>query len=96
MGMHKPPLPSRSHGHGTSVAKCDDGRRTQRLWQYLRAGRLSGLKFRRQHPIPPYVADFFCDALKLVIEIDGSQHATEADAARTQTLESHGFTVLRF
>jgi len=67
-----------------------------RLWYYLRAGRLNGLKFRRQHPIPPYVADFYFDVAKLVIEVDGSQHAEVQDAARTRFLESKGFRVIRF
>ena len=93
--MHKPPLPSRSLGTARQLrSAATDAER--RLWQHLRAGRLNGLKFRRQHPIPPYVADFYCDALKLIIEIDGSQHTAETDAARTQALESHGFAVLRF
>jgi very-short-patch-repair endonuclease len=66
------------------------------LWYHLRAGRMNGVKFRRQHPIPPYVVDFYCDAFKLVIELDGSQHSEEADRLRTSFLESRGLTVLRF
>ena len=66
------------------------------LWYHLRAGRLDGLKFRRQHPIPPYVVDFYCDAARLVIELDGSQHTQERDLHRTRFLESKGLTVLRF
>ena len=66
------------------------------LWYHLRAGRLDGLKFRRQHPIPPYVVDFHCDAARLVIELDGSQHTEERDLHRTRFLESKGLTVLRF
>src|SRR5436190_1966667 len=46
-----------------------------RLWTILRSRRLSGWKFRRQHPIPPYVLDFYCDEARLAIELDGSQHA---------------------
>lgn len=46
--------------------------------------------------MPPYVADFYCEALKLVIELDGSQHHPEIDGPRTRYLESHGLTVLRF
>ena len=66
------------------------------LWCHLRAGRLDGLKFRRQHPIPPYVVDFYCDAARLVIELDGSQHTEGRDLHRTRFLESKGLTVLRF
>jgi very-short-patch-repair endonuclease len=66
------------------------------LWQHLRAARFDGLKFRRQHLIPPYVTDFYCHAAKLVIELDGSQHDEDMDAARTRFLESKGLRVLRF
>ena len=66
------------------------------LWYHLRGGQLKQAKFRRQHPLPPYVVDFYCHASKLVIELDGSQHSEETDRQRTQFLEQHGLTVLRF
>jgi very-short-patch-repair endonuclease len=66
------------------------------LWYHLRAGRMQGAKFRRQHPIPPYVVDFYCDAFKLVIELDGSQHGVEVDRVRMRFLEKQGLRVLRF
>lgn len=68
------------------------------LWQHLRDRRLLGHKFRRQMPIPPYIADFACVELKLIVELDGSQHADqqEYDAQRTAYLEAHGYQVLRF
>ncbi|MFT3897115.1 MAG: endonuclease domain-containing protein [Thermomonas sp.] len=66
------------------------------LWRCLRGGQLDGLKFRRQHPIPPYIADFYCESLGLVIELDGSQHNEEQDAIRTRFLEARGLSVLRF
>jgi very-short-patch-repair endonuclease len=67
------------------------------LWQQLRGRRL-GLKFRRQVPIAGYVVDFFCFDAKLMIELDGRQHAMEAeyDVRRTAELEAHGLTILRF
>ncbi len=68
----------------------------RKLWNVLRGGQLDGLKFRRQHPIPPYIVDFFCAAAALVIELDGSQHTQESDRARTRYLQSKGFIVLRF
>ena len=68
----------------------------RKLWQYLRAGRFDGLKFRRQHPIPPYIADFCCASARLTIELDGSQHSNEVDAARVRYLESQGWRILRF
>ena len=66
------------------------------LWYYLRAGRLAGIKFRRQHPMPPYILDFYCEAARLVVELDGSQHGEEGDARRTLSLEAQGVMVLRF
>lgn len=69
-----------------------------KLWTVLRARRLSGAKFRRQHPIGSYIVDFCCLEYALVIELDGGQHATqvEADQNRTIFLEQNGYTVLRF
>ncbi len=67
------------------------------LWGRLRNGQLVGQKFRRQSPIGPYVVDFLCEARRLVIELDGGQHADSAsDAARTARLESEGYRVIRF
>ncbi len=72
----------------------------KKLWAELRGRRLAGLKFRRQHPIGPYIADFACYDPKLVIELDGGQHGQderlEDDAVRTAWFESKGFRVLRF
>ena len=69
-----------------------------RLWQALRVRQLGGLKFRRQHPVGPFVLDFYCPACKLVVELDGGVHdgQPEQDEARTQHLESYGYRVLRF
>jgi very-short-patch-repair endonuclease len=69
-----------------------------RLWHKLRDRRLMGHKFRRQHSIGPFIADFACVAARLVIELDGSQHADAeaADARRTAFLEAEGWTVIRF
>jgi very-short-patch-repair endonuclease len=69
-----------------------------KLWQQLRQ-RPAGLKFRRQHPIDPYVADFFCREGQLVVEVDGWGHDTSArakrDAERDLALQARGFTILR-
>ena len=69
-----------------------------RLWFHLRDRRLEGAKFRFQMPVGGHVADFGCYEAKLIIELDGSQHAdqVEADAARTRSLEQAGYIVLRF
>ena len=68
----------------------------RRLWRHLRRKGLSGLRFRRQAPIGPYIADFYFAAQSLVIEIDGGQHCASADAARDAWLARHGYRVLRF
>ncbi len=69
------------------------------MWGLLRDRRL-GFKFRRQHPLPPYIADFCCVEQKLIVELDGSQHtedaAMQSDEARTQFLQARGYQVLRF
>ena len=66
------------------------------LWFHLRAGRLNGWKFRRQHPMPPIVCDFYREAARLVVELDGSQHTEVGDARRTELLGQQGVRVLRF
>jgi very-short-patch-repair endonuclease len=69
----------------------------RRLWSILRAGRLEGLKFKRQQPIAGYIVDFVCLELKLIVEADGSQHAEpEADTTRDAALTALGYRVLRF
>jgi very-short-patch-repair endonuclease len=70
----------------------------QRLWMRLRADQIPGYRFRRQVPIGPYVVDFACLKARLVIEVDGSQHAkaVERDQQRTAWLASQGFRLLRF
>ena len=69
------------------------------LWSYIRNGAVSGARFRRQHPIGPYIADFACVAAKLVVEVDGYTHWTPEqlahDARRTNYLIERGWRVLR-
>lgn len=70
------------------------------LWRNLRDRKLDGLKFRRQHPLDKFIADFYCHEKRLVIEVDGSVHdsieAKESDEGRTYELKELGITVLRF
>ena len=68
------------------------------LWQHLRAGRLSGFKFKRQQPLGRYIVDFVCFDAKLIIELDGGQHQAAAvqDATRDAWLKAQGYGVLRF
>ncbi|MES2834393.1 MAG: DUF559 domain-containing protein [Pseudomonadota bacterium] len=67
-----------------------------RLWSRVRAGRLNGLKFKRQHPVDPYVLDFYCPEAKLAVEVDGLMHDEEHDARRTRWLNARGISVVRF
>ena len=70
----------------------------KRLWDALRHRQIDSHRFRRQHPLGAYVVDFVCLAEKLVVEVDGGQHAVdqERDEARTIWLQSRGYRVLRF
>jgi very-short-patch-repair endonuclease len=86
---------------GTGTARALRRRETdaeRMLWLQLRDRRLGGAKFRRQHPVGDYVADFACPERRLVVELDGSQHMEQetADAERTAALFGSGFRVLRF
>jgi very-short-patch-repair endonuclease len=67
------------------------------MWRLLRDRRFASFKFRRQVPFRNFILDFVCFERRLVIEIDGSQHASfEIDAARDTTLEAEGFRVARY
>ena len=88
-----------------SVAQARRLRRTmtdveRALWNVLRGRQLETYKFRRQHPIGPYVLDFFCEQVGLAIELDGDQHGDPSnirkDEARTAWLNAYGVRVIRF
>ncbi len=86
----------------TKTARVLRRRQTEderKLWARLRDRRLNGLTFRRQAPCGPYVADFLCEAARLVIELDGSHHGeveqVRSDAERTRRLKALGYKVLR-
>jgi very-short-patch-repair endonuclease len=70
------------------------------LWSKLRHAQVGGYRFRRQHPVGPYILDFYCTDLKLCIEVDGDTHGAQAsqvhDARRTDYLAARGITVVRF
>jgi very-short-patch-repair endonuclease len=69
----------------------------RRLWSALRAHRLNGLSFRRQTLFGRFIVDFVCQERRLIIEVDGGQHAENArDAERDRWLESKGYRILRF
>ena len=68
------------------------------LWYHLRNRRLGGFKFRRQYPMGSYVVDFICVECKLIVELDGGQHAEQTiyDSKRTAWIEKQGYKVIRF
>ncbi|HLG89382.1 MAG TPA: endonuclease domain-containing protein [Alphaproteobacteria bacterium] len=68
------------------------------LWRYLRIKQVHQVRFRRQFPIGPFIADFVCLKAKLIVEVDGGQHDANVayDENRTKWLESQGFEVIRF
>ena len=72
----------------------------QKLWENLRGKKVLGLRFRPQHPIDIFIADFYCHVIKLVIEIDGGIHQSksqkEYDFGREGELENWGLKVIRF
>ena len=68
-----------------------------RLWSRLRSRQIGNAKFVRQFPIGPYIVDFCCRAAKLVVEVDGGQHADDPrDFARSDQIMAHRYVVLRF
>jgi very-short-patch-repair endonuclease len=73
-------------------------RAEQLLWERLRSRQLAGLKFRRQHPLGPFITDFYCAECRFVIEIDGDIHdfQEEQDEQRTRQFEEFGYRVIRF
>jgi very-short-patch-repair endonuclease len=68
------------------------------LWERLKGKQISGLRFRRQHPIEFYIADFYCHKARLVIELDGEIHSqqVEYDDGRSADIEKFGIKVIRF
>ncbi len=71
-----------------------------KLWEFLKNKQLGGFKFRRQHPIHLFIADFYCHELRLIIELDGEYHNDKAqklkDKERTDLLKSQNVSIIRF
>ena len=93
----KLPLPAETIAFARNL-RHDTTDAEQRMWHLLRDRRLGGFKFRRQHPFPPYVLDFYCDAQRLAVEMDGGQHVDDMgrDVRRDGFLRDNGIRVLRF
>ncbi|WP_379073187.1 endonuclease domain-containing protein [Mesorhizobium sp. UC22_110] len=93
--MRQPVTPSH-RGFARSM-RADATKAENLLWQSLRNRRLDGLKFKRQVPLDGYILDFLCFEVKLIVEVDGSQHAdSQADVVRDRHFEEQGFRILRF
>ncbi len=90
-GYRRPTARSRELRHNATEAE-------RKLWPHLSARKLKGVRFNRQFPVGQFICDFVSRERKLVIEIDGGQHAVNAeyDARRTRFLEAQGFSVIRF
>src|SRR5262249_21118849 len=96
---NQPPLPDDLLAFARKLrAELTDAERL--TWFLLRGRRFDGLKFRRQHPIAPYVLDFYCEELNLAVELDGGQHnlseGKERDESRTEYLTARGIRILSF
>ena len=98
----KPPialLPRKTLERARSLRR-DQTDAEQKLWRLLHSRQLENAKFRRQHPIGNFIVDFCCIRAKLIVELDGDQHAEAAqlayDQRRSDLLRSRGFTVIRF
>ena len=87
----------RSIFHNAEVLRKDMTVAEKKLWDRLNKSQL-GVRFKAQHPIDIFIADFYCHKFKLVVEIDGGIHETqkEYDEGRTAELESWGLTIIRF
>ena len=97
--------PVRSHHRTISPLHRDRAKAMRReptlaekkLWRLLRSRQLVSWKFRRQEPVGPYILDFVCFSAKLVVEVDGGQHAEASrDAVRDEWLRQHGFKTVRY
>jgi very-short-patch-repair endonuclease len=88
--------PASHRGHARDMRK-DATKAENLLWQALRRNQLEGLSFRRQYPLDGYILDFVCFRPKLILEVDGAQHAESvSDVRRDAHFRENGFTVLRF
>jgi very-short-patch-repair endonuclease len=95
-GAHHRPVENRIRGHAKQLRRGTTDAETA-MWHLLRDRRLSKVKFRRQVPFQNYILDFVCFERRLVIEIDGSQHAdSKRDERRDAVLAIEGFQVIRY
>jgi len=92
-------MPIRKPHPNAKTLRKDMPSAERKLWARIRNKQLGGYRFRRQHTIGPYIADFACVETKIVIELDGDQHSFDdgaRDAKRDAFIEGEGWRVLRF
>jgi very-short-patch-repair endonuclease len=95
MQHHRTPPPT--HRKFARSMRIDSTKAENMLWQQLRNRQMDGHKFRRQVPMDGYILDFVCAEARLIIEVDGSQHAeSRRDKTRDAYFRSQGFRVIRF
>lgn len=86
-----------THRRFAREMRADSTKAENLLWQALRNKQLEGLKFKRQVPMDGYIVDFVCFDARLIVEVDGSQHAeSQRDTARDSHFAAQGFRTLRF
>jgi very-short-patch-repair endonuclease len=95
--MAKRAYPSKHMIHRARALRRESTPPEQLLWLALRNGQIGGMKFRRQHPIGPYVVDFYCHGAGLVVEVDGLSHDDKLrqDKQRSAYIDGQGLRVLR-
>jgi very-short-patch-repair endonuclease len=93
-------IPVRTVKSRAQILRASSTPAEREMWEILRDRRLEGVKFRRQSPISIFIADFYCAALKLVVELDGDVHSDQQQGAHDENrdlyLRSLGCTILRF
>jgi very-short-patch-repair endonuclease len=96
MESHHRPIPKHRLRHAKAMRHIPTGAE-KKLWRLLRSRQLESYKFRRQVPMGTFIADFVCHEKKIIVEVDGGQHAGNArDAARDQWFADAGYRVLRY
>jgi very-short-patch-repair endonuclease len=95
MGMPERPYRTKRQTLRARKLRREVSKAERRLWLHLRNEQL-GVPFRRQHPVGPFYADYFCVPLKIAVEIDGPWHDPVADSERDNFMQKLGVTVLRF
>ena len=94
-GEGAPPVHQSILSHARAMRR-DPTRAERKLWQALRKRQAGGLKYRRQVPLGPYIADFYCSSAQLVVEVDGISHLdSSSDAIRDEWMKRHGLRIFR-